>query len=100
MLAAVDAGIVAAGVESVLLRTEDFERYGFDRPSFIIMFELDDAESALRKILLGAAAPGGGRFAMIGGADAAFILSAETVSLLTKPVDDAAGQPAPAAKPQ
>ena len=69
-------------------------------PSFTIMFELDGAESALRKILLGAAAPGGGRLAMIGGADAAFILSAETVSLLTKPVDDAAGQPAPAAKPQ
>lgn len=81
-------GIVAEGVETVMLRKEDFSRCGFDRPSYTIAFELDDAESALRTLLLGDAAPGGGRFATIGGSDAAFILSAATVSTLTRPDEE------------
>ncbi len=85
LLALLAKGIVAEGVETVALRKEDFERYGFDRPSYSLAFELDDSESALRTLLLGAAAPGGGRFATLGGSDAAFILSAATVSALTRP---------------
>lgn len=79
---------MAEGVETVMLRKEDFSRCGFDRPSYTIAFELDDAESALRTLLLGDAAPGGGRFATIGGSDAAFILSAATVSTLTRPDEE------------
>ena len=88
MLECVEKGIVAEGVETVVFRPGDFERCGFSHPSYTIAFELDDKVSALRKLLLGAAAPGGGRFAMVGGSDAAFILSAATVSALTKPVED------------
>ena len=85
LLALLSKGIVAEGVETVMLRKDDFERYGFDRPSYSLAFELGDSESALRTLLLGSAAPGGGRFATIGGSDAVFILSAATVSALTKP---------------
>lgn len=85
LLALLAKGIVAEGVETAMLRKDDFERYGFDRPSYSLAFELDDRESALRTLLLGSAAPGGGRYATIGGSDAAFILSAATVSALTKP---------------
>ena len=88
LLALLARGIVADGVETVMLRKDDFQRYGFDRPSYTIAFELDDSESALRMLLLGAAASNGGRFATIGGSDAAFILSAATVSSLTRPVVD------------
>ena len=88
MLECVEKGIVAEGVETVVFRAGDFERCGFSHPSYTIAFELDDKASALRKLLLGASAPGGGRFAMVGGSDAAFILSAATVSALTKPVED------------
>lgn len=88
MLACLEKGIVAEAVETVVFRPGDFERCGFTRPAFTLSFELDDSSSALRKLLVGAAAPGGGRFAMIGGSDAAFILSAATVSTLTEPVEE------------
>ena len=88
MLACLEKGIVAEAVETVVFRPDDFERCGFARPAFTLSFELDDKSSALRKLLVGSAAPGGGRFAMIGGSDAAFILSAATVSTLTEPVEE------------
>jgi hypothetical protein len=43
-------------------------------------------------MLIGAVAPGGGRYAMIGGLDAAFVLSPSVVSVLTKPVDSSMGK--------
>ena len=88
LLGGLEKGIVAESVETVVFRAGDFERCGFNRPSYTLTFELDDRTSALRKLLLGAAAPGGGRFAMLGGSDAAFILSAATVSMLTKPMEE------------
>ena len=88
MLKLIEEGIVAEGVETVIFQPGDFARYGFDRPSFTVTCELDDKASPLRKFLLGAAAPGGGRYATIGGSEAAFILSAATVSSLTRPVAD------------
>lgn len=82
-------GIVAQSVDVIAPGKEDFRRCGFDRPSFTFTFELDDPSSSLRTLLLGAAAPGGGRYATIGGLDdASFVLSAATVSILTKPVEE------------
>jgi hypothetical protein len=82
-------GIVAESVDVIAPGKEDFRRCGFDRPSFTFTFELDDPSSSLRTLLLGAAAPGGGRYATIGGLDdASFVLSAATVSILTKPVEE------------
>ena len=88
LLGVLEKGIEAESVETVAFQAGDFERCGFDRPSYTLTFELDDKTSALRKLLLGAAASGGGRFAMLGGADAAFVLSPATVSALTKPVEE------------
>ena len=53
----------------------------------MLTFELNDAASAMRKLLLGGAAPEGGRYATIGGSDAVFVLSPEMVSVLTKPTE-------------
>lgn len=92
MLGLLESGIVAESVDTVVLRQDDFERCGLGHPSYTLTFELYDRSSALRKLLLGAAAPGGGRFAMIGGSDAIFVLSAATVSTLTKPVEDTLGE--------
>ena len=82
-------GLVAESVDVIAPGKDDFKRCGFDRPSFTFTFELDDPASSLRALLLGAAAPGGGRYATIGGLDdASFVLSAATVSILTKPVEE------------
>ncbi len=88
LLALLASGIVAERVETAMLGRDDFGRYGFDRPSYTLRFELDDSESALRTLLIGSVAADGGRFATVGGSEAAFTLSAATVSALTKPVVD------------
>jgi hypothetical protein len=87
VIALLDAGIEAERVESVVLNPDDYERFGFGRPAYTISFELSDDASSLKRMLIGSVAPGGGRYAMIGGLDAAFVLSASTVSRLTKPVE-------------
>lgn len=81
------AGVAAESVETVVLKSDDFTRCGFNSPAYTISFELNDETSSLRRMLIGAVAPGGGRYATIGGSDAAFVLSASVVSVLTKPVD-------------
>jgi hypothetical protein len=89
LIKCLEEGIVAESVEVIAPSQEDFRRCGFERPSFTFTFELDDPASSLRTLLLGAAAPGGGRYATIGGLDdASFVLSAATVSILTKPVEE------------
>ena len=87
LLAAVEAGIVASRVEEVVMGAGVFERCGFHQPSYAIMVEMEDEASSMKKLLIGATAPGGGRFAIVGGSEAVFVLSPETVSLLTKPVE-------------
>ena len=81
-----EGGLVAEGVETVVFQPGDFERCGLKAPSYTVTCEIDDETSPMRTILLGAAAPGGGRYATIGGAEAAFILSAATISTITRPV--------------
>ena len=88
VLDCLEKGIVAESVDTIGVSADDNERCGFNKPSYTITFELDDKSSAMRKMLLGAAAPGGGRYATVGGSEAAFVLSAATVSALTKPVEE------------
>ena len=89
LIKCLEEGLAAESVDVIAPSKEDFRRCGFDRPSFTFTFELDDPASSLRTLLLGAAAPGGGRYATIGGVDdASFVLSAATVSILTKPVEE------------
>ena len=87
VVAMLESGIVAERVEVVVLRTEDFVRCGFKRPAYTISFEFSDGSSSLKRMLIGSVAPEGGRYAMVGGLDAVFVLSASVVSALTKPVD-------------
>lgn len=83
-----ESGVTAKRVETVVLRSDDFSRFGFDRPAYTISFELNDDASSMRRMLIGSVAPDGGRYAVIGGSDAAFVLPASVVSLLSKPVDE------------
>jgi hypothetical protein len=87
VLALLAAGISAERVETVVLKSSDFVRCGFNSPAYTISFELNDDASSLRRMLIGSVAPGGGRYAMIGGSDAAFVLPSSVISILTKPVD-------------
>ena len=65
---------------------EDFKRCGLVRPAFTIAVDVDATDAVRRNLLLGNAAPGGGRYATAGGADAIFIISRETVAALTVPL--------------
>ena len=87
VLSLLESGIEAERVEVVVLRAEDFARCGFNHPAYTISFELSDGSSSLKRMLIGSVAPEGGRYAMVGGLDAVFVLSAPVVSVLTKPVD-------------
>jgi hypothetical protein len=83
----VDSGIVAEQVATVVLRPEEFAKCGFNRPAYTISFELNDGATSLKRMLIGSVAPGGGRYAMIGGLDAAFVLPPSVISILTNPVN-------------
>ena len=101
MIKLLEGGIIAERVETMMPRDADLERCGLKLPSFTMTCELDDSDSPVRKLLLGAAAPGGGRYAIIGGAEAALVLSATTVSSITRPVGtavDATEKPTSAAR--
>lgn len=84
---AIAKGIVAKSVVAVSPSADDFSRCGFSTPAYTINFILDDEVSAMRKLLIGAVAPGGGRYIAIGGSDAIFAVSADTVSVLTRPAE-------------
>jgi hypothetical protein len=62
---------------------DDLRRCGLDMPELTIAVDFDQAESARRNLLLGGVAPGGGRYATVGGADAVFILSRAVVQDLS-----------------
>jgi hypothetical protein len=83
-----EAGVMAKRVEKVVIRPDDFQRFGFDRPAYTISLELNDDASSMRRMLIGAVSSDGGRYAVIGGSDAAFVLPASTVSVLSKPMDE------------
>ena len=74
-------------MDCAVLSPEDFERCGFNHPSHTVSFEFKDGDSSMKRMLIGSVAPDGGRYAMIGGLDAAFVLSSSTISVITKPVD-------------
>lgn len=88
LVKALEKGIAAQSVAAVSPSAEDFAGYGFLTPSYTVNFTLDDETSALRRLLIGAAAPGGGRYVAVGGSDAVFAVSADTVSVLTRPAGE------------
>lgn len=82
------AEVKASSVENLNATSEDFKRCGLSRPAFTIAVDVDAANSVRRNLLLGNAAPGGGRYATAGGADAIFIIPRETVARLTVPLTE------------
>ena len=80
------ADVSAVSVENLNAAPEDFKRCGLVRPAFTIAVDVDAADAVRRNLLLGNAAPGGGRYATAGGVDAIFMISRETVAALTVPL--------------
>ncbi len=76
------ARVEASNVETVAATPEDFRRCGLDTPSCIVTVDVESSEAARRNILLGGLAPGGGRYATVGGADAVFVISKQTAAAL------------------
>lgn len=74
--------VEAANVETVAATPADFKRCGLDAPTCIVAVDIESAETSRRNILLGGTAPGGGRYATVGGADAVFVISKQTASAL------------------
>ena len=72
----------AVGVEALAATPDDYRRCGLDVPQFTISVDFD-VDAPRKNLLLGGVAPGGGRYATVGGADAVFILSRATVADLT-----------------
>ncbi len=76
------ARVEAANVETVAATPADFKRCGLDAPACVVTVDIESAEAARRNILLGGTAPGGGRYATVGGADAVFVVSKQTAAAL------------------
>lgn len=80
--------IEAVGVETMAATPEDFRRCGLEDPAFTLAVDFNEADQVRRNVLLGGVAPGGGRYATVGGADAVFILSRATVTGLMAPITE------------
>ena len=48
--------------------------------------DVDAADAVRQNILIGGSAPGGGRYATVGGADAVFVISRRTATDFTTPL--------------
>lgn len=80
------ARVDAVGVETLSALPGDYARCGLVKPSFTIAMDVDASGSVRRNVMLGGAAPGGGRYATVGGLDAIFVLSRHVVQSLTREV--------------
>ncbi len=78
----------AVSVETVAASLDDINRCGLDNPEYTIAVDLQSDDAVRKNILIGHIAPGGGRYATIGGMDAVFILSRSTVAALTIPITE------------
>ena len=52
----------------------------------MLAVDVDAADAVRQNVLIGGTAPGGGRYATVGGADAVFVISRRTVTDLTTPL--------------
>ena len=80
------AHVEATGVETLAATADDMRRCGLDKPEFVIAADVDAADAMRHNVLLGGSAPGGGRYATVGGADAVFVLSRRVVADFTAPL--------------
>lgn len=85
VLAALDP-LVAAKVVRLKVSAADLGLYGLDAPHLKIAVDQDAEDAVRRNVLVGAKAPGGGRYATVGSADAVFILSDRVVRSLASEI--------------
>ncbi len=80
--------VKADSVEKLSATSADFVRCGLDNPAFTVAVDLSGGKVLHREVVIGGAAPGGGRYATVGGADAVFVLSPSTVAALTASITE------------
>ena len=80
------ARVEATGVEALAATADDLRRCGLDKPAFVLAVDVDAADAVRQNVLIGGAAPGGGRYATVGGADAVFVISRRTAADFTAPL--------------
>ena len=80
------ARVEATGVEALAASADDLHRCGLDKPAFVLAVDVDAADAVRQNILIGGSAPGGGRYATVGGADAVFVISRRTATDFTTPL--------------
>lgn len=74
--------VEAASVETLTASPDDLRRCGLDVPALVIALDFEGKDAVRRNVMLGARAPGGGRYATVGGADAVFVLDRATAASL------------------
>ena len=80
------ARVEATGVETLAATADDLRRCGLDKPAFVLAVDVDAADAVRQNVLIGGSAPGGGRYATVGGADAVFVISRRTATDFTTPL--------------
>ncbi len=80
------ARVEATGVETLAATADDLRRCGLDKPAFVLAVDVDAADAVRQNVLIGGNAPGGGRYATVGGADAVFVISRRTAADFTAPL--------------
>ena len=80
------ARVEATGVETLAATADDLRRCGLDKPAFVLAVDVDAADAVRQNVLIGGTAPGGGRYATVGGADAVFVISRRTAADFTAPL--------------
>ena len=80
------ARVEATGVEALAASADDLRRCGLDKPAFVLAVDVEAADAVRQNILVGGNAPGGGRYATVGGADAVFVISRRTAADFTAPL--------------
>ena len=79
---------VASSVENLNPARGDFVRHGLAPAVFTISADVASENALRHTLMLGNAAPGGGRYATAGGVDAIFIISREMAAELTIPLTE------------
>ena len=80
------ARVEATGVETLAATADDLRRCGLDKPAFVLAVDVDASDAVRQNVLIGGSAPGGGRYATVGGADAVFVISRRTATDFTTPL--------------
>ncbi|MBO7685679.1 MAG: DUF4340 domain-containing protein, partial [Kiritimatiellae bacterium] len=80
------ARVEAMGVETLAPSADDRRRCGLEPSAFVLAVDVDAADAVRQNVLIGGTAPGGGRYATVGGADAVFVISRRTAADFTAPL--------------